>query len=281
MQALPGIGQEHTRKPTARRVIHRQAARTMAGESTQLRTVASIPARRIPITGTATTTTGEPATATEFTNRTEFTRTASGYQELCGCCLRASPMKIGRKCNPNTSASPQQGVDLASPQTNTEVKPQRDLPSWVYFLLVLVGVWGIIGAETGYWNLYRLLDDYGWIEHDHETPVWIKGEWLAGEYRVCQMPLLPGRRLPDSAHLLCGQGEGGNAKDKDAWSADFIGSVPDHEFWGLMAGKWSAVETHFHILPVNYWGEIDRSDRTMFSWRCQRNSDSLTCKALD
>jgi hypothetical protein len=243
--------------------------------------MAGIQARRIPITGTAITTTGEPATATAFTSRSEFTRTASGYQEMCGCCLRASSMKIGRKSNLEISASPQQVVDSASPQTNIEVKPQRDLPSWVYFLLFLFGVWNIIGLGTGYWNPYRLLDDYGWIEHDHETPVWIKGEWLAGEYRVCQMPLLPRQQLPDSAHLLCGQGEGENVKDKDAWSPDFIGSVPDHEFLGLMAGKWLAVETHFHILSVNYWGEIDRSDRTMFSWRCQRNSDSLTCKAMN
>jgi len=142
--------------------------------------MAGIQARRIPITGTAITTTGEPATATAFTSRSEFTRTASGYQEMCGCCLRASSMKIGRKSNLEISASPQQVVDSASPQTNIEVKPQRDLPSWVYFLLFLFGVWNIIGLGTGYWNPYRLLDDYGWIEHDHETPVWIKGEWLAG-----------------------------------------------------------------------------------------------------
>jgi hypothetical protein len=71
MQALPGIGQVHTREPTARRGIRRQAVRTMAGEGTQLRIVASIPARRIPITGTATTTTGAAATATAFTSRTE------------------------------------------------------------------------------------------------------------------------------------------------------------------------------------------------------------------
>lgn len=172
-------------------------------------------------------------------------------------------------------------MKTASPLKNIGVKPERDLPSWAYCLLFLFGVWALIGLETGEWNTYRVLDDLGWIEHDHDTPVWIKGEWLAAEYRVCQMPLLPGQQLPDSAHLLCGQGEGENVQDKDAWSPDFIGSVPDHEFWGLMAGKWLAVETHFHVMPVNYWGRIDRSDQRMFLWRCQRKNNSLTCEALD
>jgi len=68
MQALPSTEQEHMRKPSARRVIPRLADRIMAGACTQHRTVASIPAQRIPITGTAITTTGELATATAFTS---------------------------------------------------------------------------------------------------------------------------------------------------------------------------------------------------------------------
>ena len=140
----------------------------------------------------------------------------------------------------------------------------------------------MIGLETGQWNTYRLIDDHGWIEHDQDTPVWIKGEWLAGEYRVCQMPLLPGKQLPDSAHLLCGQGDGQTLKyDEDTWAFHFGSSLSDDEYRGLLAGKWSDVEKYFHVLSVKYWGKIDRSDRTVFSWRCQRNSDSLTCKALD
>jgi hypothetical protein len=43
-------------------------APTMAEAITLSRTAASIPARQIPITGTATTTTGELATATAFTS---------------------------------------------------------------------------------------------------------------------------------------------------------------------------------------------------------------------
>ena len=114
----------------------------------------------------------------------------------------------------------------------------------------------IIGV-IAYWG-YGWLDGNAWIERDHDTPVWIKGEWLVGEYRVCQIPLVPEQPLPD-----------------------FVRGLSDPEFAELMAGRWSSLDQHFHILPVHYWGRIDRSDRKMFSWRCQRNSDSLTCKALD
>jgi hypothetical protein len=144
------------------------------------------------------------------------------------------------------------------------------------FPLLIVGIvayWGYLG--------YGWLDGEGWIEHNHDTPVWIKGEWLAGEYRLCRMPLSPNQSLPLSAHLLCGQSGVDTLKDENAWPTDFVGSISDHEFFMLMAGQWSDVEQHFHVLPVNYWGKINRSNRTMFSWRCQRNGDSLTCKALN
>jgi hypothetical protein len=71
MRALPGIEQIHMREPTAPRVIPRQVARTMVVASTRLRTVVSIPVRRIPITGTAITATGGVATAMAFTSRPE------------------------------------------------------------------------------------------------------------------------------------------------------------------------------------------------------------------
>ena len=76
MQALPDIGQEHTREPTAQRGIRRQAVRTMAEGSTQLRTVASIRERRIPITETAITKIGGLPTVTAFTSRFEVNRAA-------------------------------------------------------------------------------------------------------------------------------------------------------------------------------------------------------------
>jgi hypothetical protein len=45
--------------------------------------------------------------------------------------------------------------------------------------------------------------------------------------------------------------------------------------------SWAAVSKDFHILPVKYFGRIERPDKWKISWRCQRNSESLTCKALN
>ena len=78
MQALASIQPGYMREPTARCVIPRQAARTMAGEGTQLHTAANIPAQRMPITATAITRTGGVATDMAFTSRTENSGAPSG-----------------------------------------------------------------------------------------------------------------------------------------------------------------------------------------------------------
>jgi hypothetical protein len=179
--------------------------------------------------------------------------------------------KKGGEMNQHTSALPKKSA--------VDTRHERDLPAWAYLLILLAGIWAIVSLETSDWNTHRVLDGTGWIEHDHDTPVWIKGEWLAGEYRVCQMPLVPGQPLPDSAHLLCAQRH--VEMDEDAWPPDFIDSISEIEFVELIDGKWSPLEHYFHVLPVSYWGRIDRSDRTMFSWRCQNKTSGLECKALN
>lgn len=37
----------------------------------------------------------------------------------------------------------------------------------------------------------------------------------------------------------------------------------------------------FHVLPVHYFGRLQRTDKWLDDWRCQRNAQSLTCRALD
>lgn len=132
-------------------------------------------------------------------------------------------------------------------------------------------------------NIYEAIrgavDDSGLIQHSYDTPVWIGGDWLTGEYRVCQMPLLPTKSLPTSAHLLCGQ----TGKDVvDEWPVEFMEDISNHDFYGLMGATWSpSLEQHFHVLPVRYWGRIDRTGQLMFSWRCQRRASALECKAIN
>jgi hypothetical protein len=133
----------------------------------------------------------------------------------------------------------------------SDTRHERDLPAWAYLLIVLAGIWIIVSLETSDWNTYRVMDNSGWIEHEHDTPVWIEGEWLPDEYRDCEMSGKLWGDLPESAHLLCGIGDP------------------------------KAIEGKFHVLPVHYWGRIDRTDRTDFSWRCQKETSGLECRALN
>jgi hypothetical protein len=165
----------------------------------------------------------------------------------------------------------------ASPERVVKQEPRDH--QWFYLLAALGGVWLIVWALTGEWNTYRVLDDYGWIEHNHDTPVWIQGEWLTDEYRVCEMPGESWGELPASAHLLCGRGE--PQAIEGVWPAGFRDGLSVQESIQLQNGHWAGLEQHFHVLPVEYWGKIDRTDRTGFSWRCQKKTSGLECKAMN
>jgi len=144
------------------------------------------------------------------------------------------------------------------------------------FLLIVIGsiAYGV------YSYAHDWLDEAGWIEHSYDTPVWMEGEWLTGEYRICQMPGPVWGKLPTYAHLLCGKGL--QNADDGVWPAPFRDGLSDREYAGVFSiGHWDTVEHYFHVLPVQYWGRIDRSDRTTFSWSCQREENGLVCKALN
>jgi hypothetical protein len=138
---------------------------------------------------------------------------------------------------------------------------------------------------------YQAIDESGWIRHDHDTPVWIQGDWLVSEYRVCQMrtKTVPTQRkdldsLDKLPRLFCGKDMNG-LFDFQRETA-LISPPPDTEapppgnmyLFGVTAND---LDRDFHVLPVRYFGRIDRQDKWVISWRCQRNSNSLTCKALD
>ena len=123
------------------------------------------------------------------------------------------------------------------------------------------------------------LDNSGWIRHSHDTPIWIQGDWLTSEYRICEMPGYPWGGLPESAHLLCSSGD--PRAVEGVWPAGFRESLSSDEAYRIDMGLWYGLERHFHVLPVKYWGRIERTDRTGFSWRCQREASGLECKALN
>jgi len=138
---------------------------------------------------------------------------------------------------------------------------------------------------------YQGIDESGWITHNHDTPVWIQGDWLVGEYRDCQMRTrtVPAQRkdldsLNELPRLFCA--EDANGLFDFQHETALIPPPPDTEapppgamyFLGVTAND---LDRDFHVLPVRYFGRIDRQDKWVISWRCQRNSNSLTCKALD
>lgn len=149
-------------------------------------------------------------------------------------------------------------------------------------LLCFVG-YGIYGG-------YEWLDGDGWIPHDHDTPVWIHGDWIVGEYRDCDMltasvGLRPevGAELP---RLFCG--DHGSGRSEPEFLDEFHYDDP-HTLAAMDAvlhgGDWRGFDNMFHVLPVSYHGRIDRQampgDLPPIEWRCQRLSASLECKAVN
>jgi len=171
-----------------------------------------------------------------------------------------------------------------------------------------------ISKTLGWWLLaiviagiaLRLYTSYEFHQPvGHDTPVWIQGDWLVGEYRVCQMRTKMQPTDPDSQaklpRLFCAQ--------DDIGFVDFQLETGTSRHDALLStGDVTAniFDSYFHVLPVRYYGSVntsevkgfvynpdgpdrfkdfiydyDRTDKYVISWRCQRNSESLTCKALD
>jgi hypothetical protein len=145
---------------------------------------------------------------------------------------------------------------------------------------VLILVWFLAHAADTW------LDSIGWATHDHDTPVWIHGDWMVGEYRDCGMrTTTPFAGIVQSQEaraelprLFCGKN----------WAAEGVAEFetampdPDAAVNAILGkGDWGALDNSFHILPVIYHGQIDRPDAVFVSWRCQRLSESLVCKALN
>lgn len=148
--------------------------------------------------------------------------------------------------------------------------------------------WFILLCILGYatYGGYEWLDGGGWIPHDHDTPVWIQGDWLVGEYRDCGMRtttpfvgiVLSQEARAELPRLFCGKN----------WAAEGVAEFetampdPDAAVNAILGkGDWGALDSYFHVLPVHYNGRIDRPDSVFISWRCQRNTASLTCWALN
>jgi len=151
----------------------------------------------------------------------------------------------------------------------------------------IVGL-GILGALA--FGLFAILESNSLIPHSHDTPVWIQGDWLVGEYRDCQMrtKTVPRQRkdldsLDQLPRLFCSQDATGLFDFQRATALvpppPNIQAPPEGNMY-FFTVTGSGLDHEFHTMPVSYYGRIDRQ-LWVISWRCQRHSASLVCKALD
>jgi hypothetical protein len=143
---------------------------------------------------------------------------------------------------------------------------------WAFGFAIVAGL-----AVTG----YRIADSSDRIIHRHNTPVWIQGDWMVGQYRNCDMPV-------EAVRLFCGNSLGGESglvafpegvSDADSWAA--VGAAYNRN----NQADWSALEKYFRVLPVRFCGKLQRPEHRrpgkIILWRCQRNTKTVTCNPLD
>jgi len=112
------------------------------------------------------------------------------------------------------------------------------------FMAVLMVV--LVALIYGGLNADRL----GLWWHNRDAAVYLDGDWLVGEYRICTKH----RTLSE---LDCRRGlpPGTVVSSGIDLSAGFVSNEPPH------------------ILPVRFWGQLRRT-----RWRCQREADRLNCR---
>lgn len=155
--------------------------------------------------------------------------------------------------------------------------------------LCIFGLFLVANALSDWKDYQRDRDNKGEIEHEHDTPVWIQGDWMVGEYRNCQMrtkTVPPDRKDLDTLdklpRLFCGEDENGLFDFQKVIappSSNISAPAPGTMYLiGVTAGEY---DSDFHILPVSYWGRIDRTDKWVIEWRCQRRNESVECKTTN
>jgi len=112
------------------------------------------------------------------------------------------------------------------------------------------------------------LDRIGYLPHWHRVDVYIRGDWLDGEYRVCS-------GIQD-------QLENGSSKQLSDLHCP---AQPD----GPFANSFDANQYSTHNLSVLLWGRISRPgisyadelSGAKFSWNCTRRNDKFVCRAIN
>ncbi len=145
---------------------------------------------------------------------------------------------------------------------NRAQRKQADLPLWYtgFPLFVIVCrfagfailaawlAWGIIPAG------WRYVNRAGWIEHTQITTVYMDGNWLTGEYRTCETP-------GNVSFLSC---------PKAGDDPETITPNPKCIYCDANARSFS----------VGFYGDITGKPEDTSHWQCKRETDSITCRAV-
>lgn len=130
----------------------------------------------------------------------------------------------------------------------------KDFLDGIAYLLKVIGVLVVIGFTISIAvAIYQSLDSAGYIEHSSTMSVYINGNWMVGEFRNCTMD------------------------QYDSWNHKWI-SADERNINCTTAGYQTQSS---HDFPIHFNGKIDRTDKTYIDWKCQRNSASISCDAVD
>jgi len=103
---------------------------------------------------------------------------------------------------------------------------------------------------------YNELDDKGWIQHTNNVDLYMKGEWLQGENRMCT-----------------------------GFQSFPSGKNEPPRLTSLSCPETYALDEIPHNMTIKFWGKVSRPDMTKaglwLSWQCTRNSDGFVCRALN
>jgi hypothetical protein len=113
---------------------------------------------------------------------------------------------------------------------------------------------GIISSP--FWG-YTVLNDSGWISRTRTIDIYMKGDWLVGESRVCDgIQRYLANKGPELSEIYC--------------PSDVVNSSS-------------------HTFSVQFWGKVSRPDLLPskdgilrdFLWRCTRHAEDFTCNAIN
>jgi hypothetical protein len=100
------------------------------------------------------------------------------------------------------------------------------------------------------------LDDAGWIPHKRHTPIMLNGDWMPGEERICEAYASNITR-PKVDVLSCVEGN------------PDVSAVTRRSFY------------------IKYWRRVERRNvftgfqQLKWQWRCLRQSEQVTCWAIN